>query len=104
MADRMRVTSLITRENSRSRDGQQGFVLAGGSVPGRVVDQARPRRPMTKGRRGRLPALRKDVVVASGSVVVLDDGRDVEGERPEVINAAAHALPIAAAVVCFPAL
>src|SRR5207245_2878229 len=40
----------------------------------------------------------------SGSVVVLDDGRDVEGERPEVINAAAHALPIAAAVVCFPAL
>src|SRR5262249_57775131 len=44
----------------------------------------------------RTGALRENVVVAGGGVVLLDDGRRVEGERPVVIHAAAHAVAVAA--------
>src|SRR5262245_38217411 len=40
---------------------------------------------------------RADVVVAGRGVVLLDDGEDVGGERPEVVDAAADAVPVAAA-------
>jgi hypothetical protein len=35
-------------------------------------------------------ALREDVVVAGGGVVVGDDGRHVKGERPQVVDTAAN--------------
>src|SRR5438132_8310451 len=41
--------------------------------------------------------LRKDVVVAGGRVVVSDDGLHVEGERAQVVDAAANPLAVAAA-------
>src|SRR5579872_4087726 len=41
--------------------------------------------------------LRGNVVVAGGSVVLLGDAHDIDGERAEVVHPAAHALPVAAA-------
>src|SRR5262245_21659436 len=34
------------------------------------------------------------IIVAGGGVVASDDGRDVEEERPEVVNASAHSLAV----------
>src|SRR5438270_738593 len=39
---------------------------------------------------------REDVVVAGGGMVLLDDAHAVEDERPQVVEAAAHAVAIAA--------
>src|SRR5579884_1638638 len=46
------------------------------------------------GRPGR-GALRENVIVAGGGMVLLDDGQGVDGQRPEVVDAAAHAPAVA---------
>src|SRR5215468_11039798 len=46
---------------------------------------------------GQVWASREDVVVAGRGVILLDERQGVEGQRPELVNAAAHPLPINAA-------
>src|SRR5438874_1653031 len=40
--------------------------------------------------------LREDVVVAGGRLILFDDAHEIDGERPQVVDAAAHAVPVAA--------
>ena len=60
--------------------------------------------PGRPGWRRRGERLGVDVVVAGRGVVLANDGRRIDGERPEMVQAAADALAVAAAVLARPSL
>src|SRR6516164_10656773 len=70
----------------------------GDAGPVRNLPGGKPHRPVFQTRCDKTAAqLREDVIITGGRVVFLDDRPEVEGKRSELVDAAAQALPGAAA-------